>query len=85
MSIPRRLERLEHLARPKPAPEPLSPERFEGLMLRLQALGLAEWREDWQQWHPTDPQLLRRLLRERAAMRAPAVSALPHGERVTPW
>jgi hypothetical protein len=74
MTLRDRVERLERLARPAPVVEPLSPERRAALMLRLQAVGLAAWDEEHQRWYPPHPQLLRRLLRERAEMR------LPHGE-----
>jgi hypothetical protein len=61
----RRLARLEARLAPPPRPA-ISPERWETMQRELGRLGLSEWREDWQQWHPTDPRLLKRLLRERA-------------------
>ena len=81
MALNDRLDRLERRLAdlvPEEAPA-LSPERWEALMRKLQAVGLAEWRADWGQWHPTDPSLLRRLLRERTGMQ------LPHASEVTPW
>jgi hypothetical protein len=61
----RRLGHLEARIAPPPR-EPMTRERWERLMRELERLGLSEWREDWQQWHLTDPRLLKRLLRERA-------------------
>jgi hypothetical protein len=48
----RRLERLEACIAPPPR-EPVSRERWEAMQRELERLGLSEWREDWQQWHPT--------------------------------
>jgi hypothetical protein len=61
----RRLERLEARVAP-PIAEPMSPERFEALMHKLEAVGLAAWSDEWQRWYPPQPQVLRELLRERA-------------------
>jgi hypothetical protein len=61
----RHLGRLEARIAPSPR-EPMSPERWEALQRELQRLGLSEWVPEWQQWHPTDPRLLKRLLHERA-------------------
>jgi hypothetical protein len=60
----RRLDRLE--ARIAPPREPMNRERWEALQRELERLGLSEWMPEWQQWRPTDPRLLKRLLRERA-------------------
>jgi hypothetical protein len=59
------LERLEARIAPPPR-EPMSRGRWEVIQRELERLGLSEWREDWQQWRPADPRLLKRLLRERA-------------------
>jgi hypothetical protein len=61
----RRLERLEARLAPPPR-EPMSRERWEALQRELERLGLSEWSDEWQQWRPVDPQLLKQLLRERA-------------------
>ena len=63
--LDRRLERLESRLSPPPRP-PMGPERFEEIMVQLEHLGLA-CRDPAKGggWSPSDPQLLRQLLRER--------------------